>query len=173
MHHESVTLPQSTKGVEVSGTAPAEAEVAAENELGGVELVDECLDDRAAERRPRVETRDLLREFVERAQHEGRSLRYHSGSVERVEGLGLRLGIARLDRGDELQLGVADPDLVPGDELEAIPNDASPETIEGWDSANHLNLVLSLEAEFGVQFDTDEIAELTSVGAIRQRLAAG
>ncbi len=60
-----------------------------------------------------------------------------------------------------------------GDGLEDLPDEASPDTIEGWDSANHVNLVLSLEAEFGVEFETDEISELTSVGAIRQRLPAG
>ena len=60
-----------------------------------------------------------------------------------------------------------------GDELEDLPDEASPDTIGGWDSVNHVNLVVSLEAEFGVQFETDEISELTSVGAIRQRLPAG
>ena len=60
-----------------------------------------------------------------------------------------------------------------GDHINDIPQEASPETIDGWDSANHVNLILALEAEFGVQFETDEISELTSVGAIRQRLPAG
>lgn len=60
-----------------------------------------------------------------------------------------------------------------GDELKNLSDEASPDTIAGWDSANHLNLILSLEAEFGVEFETDEIAELTTVRAISQRLAAG
>lgn len=60
-----------------------------------------------------------------------------------------------------------------GDELKEIPDEASPDTISGWDSANHLNLILSLEAEFGVEFETDEIAELTTFRAIRQRLSDG
>jgi acyl carrier protein len=60
-----------------------------------------------------------------------------------------------------------------GEHLAAIPDEASPDTIEGWDSANHVNLVLALEGEFDLQFDADEISELTSVGAIRKRVAAG
>lgn len=55
-------------------------------------------------------------------------------------------------------------------DLDEVPDSASPDTIDAWDSASHLNLVLALEAEFGVQFDADEISELTSVGAIRQRI---
>jgi acyl carrier protein len=60
-----------------------------------------------------------------------------------------------------------------GENLAEIPDEASPETIEGWDSANHVNLVLALEAEFDLRFDTDEISELTTVGAIRKRIAVG
>lgn len=58
-----------------------------------------------------------------------------------------------------------------GEHLDEIPDAASPETIDGWDSANHVNLMLALEAEFDVRFDADEIAELTSVGVIRRRIA--
>jgi acyl carrier protein len=38
--------------------------------------------------------------------------------------------------------------------------------IEGWDSFAHINLMLCIEAEFGVEFDSDEIASLLSVGQI-------
>jgi len=40
--------------------------------------------------------------------------------------------------------------------------------VEVWDSFNQINLMLAIEAEFGVEFDSDEIGELTSVGAIVQ-----
>jgi len=53
----------------------------------------------------------------------------------------------------------------------ALTDEASPKTVPGWDSVNHLHLVLALEGEFGVQFDPGEIAELTSFGRIRERLA--
>lgn len=57
-----------------------------------------------------------------------------------------------------------------GADLPPLADQTSPETLGGWDSAKHLSLIMALEAEFCVEFDTDEIAELTTVGAIRQRL---
>ena len=51
-----------------------------------------------------------------------------------------------------------------------VQDDDSYETIPEWDSVNHINLILALEAEFGVEFDPGEIAELGSVAAIRARL---
>lgn len=52
----------------------------------------------------------------------------------------------------------------------AIGDGDSPQTVEAWDSVGHLNLVLALEGEFGVQFEAEEIPDLVSVGAIRRRL---
>lgn len=46
--------------------------------------------------------------------------------------------------------------------LESIRPDSSPETIETWDSLQHLNLVLALEQEFQVQFTPEEIETLIS-----------
>jgi acyl carrier protein len=48
----------------------------------------------------------------------------------------------------------------------SVTLDASPQTIEAWDSMGHLNLVLALEQEFGAQFSPEEIAAMTSVRAI-------
>jgi len=56
----------------------------------------------------------------------------------------------------------------------AIGADASPQTIENWDSLQHLNLALALEQEFDIQFTTDEIASLTdfshTVAAVEKRV---
>jgi acyl carrier protein len=49
---------------------------------------------------------------------------------------------------------------------------ASTETIETWDSLQHLNLVLALEQEFGVQFEPEEMERMTSVGRIVELLEA-
>jgi acyl carrier protein len=43
---------------------------------------------------------------------------------------------------------------------------SSPDNIESWDSLRHLNLVLALEQEFGIQFSPEEIEELLSVELI-------
>lgn len=51
-----------------------------------------------------------------------------------------------------------------------LTDEDSPRTIAGWDSVNHIHLVLALEAEFGLQFDPGEVAGLTSIGLIRQRI---
>ena len=58
-----------------------------------------------------------------------------------------------------------------GSDLAPLKEEDSPATVKGWDSLNHVHLMLALESEFGVQFDADEIAGLTAVGAIRRRLA--
>jgi acyl carrier protein len=39
----------------------------------------------------------------------------------------------------------------------------SPDTIEGWDSGKHVELVVALEGRFGCMFDPEEIPDLTSL----------
>jgi acyl carrier protein len=39
-------------------------------------------------------------------------------------------------------------------------------TVAGWDSMNHLNLVIALEESFGVSLTTEEVIQMTSVKAI-------
>lgn len=43
---------------------------------------------------------------------------------------------------------------------------SSPDTIESWDSLQHLNLILALEQSFGLEFEPEEIERMTSIGAI-------
>lgn len=54
--------------------------------------------------------------------------------------------------------------------IEQISDSDSPETIAKWDSVQHIHLIMSLEAEFDIQFDPSEIGELVSVRAIRERI---
>ena len=42
--------------------------------------------------------------------------------------------------------------------------------IERWDSFGHINLMLGIESEFGVEFDSDEIGTLVTVGQITKAL---
>jgi len=43
-----------------------------------------------------------------------------------------------------------------------INADSSPDNIDTWDSLMHMNLVLSLEQNFSVSFDDEEIIQLLS-----------
>jgi acyl carrier protein len=38
--------------------------------------------------------------------------------------------------------------------------------VEGWDSFNHINIILAVESHFGVKINTAEIEELHSVGEL-------
>jgi acyl carrier protein len=58
---------------------------------------------------------------------------------------------------------VADVFYVSPDELSPA---SSPETIEAWDSLQHLNLVLALEEVFAVDFTPEEIAEMKSMALV-------
>ena len=49
---------------------------------------------------------------------------------------------------------------------EEIKDESSPDTIESWDSLKHMNLVITLEEEFNVQFDIKDIPELTLLSQI-------
>jgi acyl carrier protein len=56
-------------------------------------------------------------------------------------------------------------------DLFAIPADritaeSSPETIESWDSTQHLNFVLALEEKFGFQLSPEEMEQMRNVGEI-------
>ena len=50
--------------------------------------------------------------------------------------------------------------------VDKINENSSPDTIELWDSLKHMNLVIALEEEFNVQFDTEDIPELTLLSQI-------
>lgn len=50
--------------------------------------------------------------------------------------------------------------------------DLTSEDIESWDSVMHLTLLLTLEQKFGVSFEPEQGASLTSVPAIKAALAA-
>ena len=55
--------------------------------------------------------------------------------------------------------------------IESILDEATTETLDGWDSIAHLNLVMALEDEFGVRFGDDQILGLSSCEAIADAVA--
>jgi acyl carrier protein len=50
---------------------------------------------------------------------------------------------------------------------ETITADASPDTIENWDSLRHMSLVLALEQEFNIEFTDDQVVEILSYQLIK------
>jgi acyl carrier protein len=53
-----------------------------------------------------------------------------------------------------------------------IQTDSTPETIESWDSIQHLNLVLTLEEKFDVQLSPEEIEQMRDIGRITKLIEA-
>jgi acyl carrier protein len=47
---------------------------------------------------------------------------------------------------------------------EQINEASTAEQIEGWDSVQHLNLILALETQFNVEFEPEEIEQMKSIG---------
>lgn len=60
------------------------------------------------------------------------------------------------------------------DVFEISPEEVIPElsstTLESWDSFRHLQAVLALEGEYGVQFDPQRVPELTTVALLQAEL---
>jgi acyl carrier protein len=50
-----------------------------------------------------------------------------------------------------------EPNIVPTAEMSA-------KDVDGWDSFNHINLILSVEQRFGIKFKTTELESLQNVG---------
>jgi acyl carrier protein len=60
------------------------------------------------------------------------------------------------------------------DILEIEPGQVTPELsigmVDTWDSFRHLQAILAIEGEYGVQFDPQRIPELTSVALLQGEL---
>ena len=60
------------------------------------------------------------------------------------------------------------------DVFEVAPEQVTPEfgvgTVESWDSFRHLQAILAVEGEYGVQLDPQRIPELTTVALIQSEL---
>lgn len=60
------------------------------------------------------------------------------------------------------------------DILEIEPEQVTPEltmgVVDNWDSFRHLQIILAVEGEYGVQLDPQRIPELTSVALLQAEL---
>ena len=78
---------------------------------------------------------------------------------------------------DEIYAGVNRilRDLFRDEDIEAGPATTA-EDIPGWDSFNHVNLIVAVEGRFGIKFRTAELETLRNVGEmvrlIETKLAA-
>lgn len=50
--------------------------------------------------------------------------------------------------------------------IDRATDSLSPRTLADWDSMQHLNLVLAIEAQLGVQFDPLEIEQMRTLGDV-------
>ena len=57
------------------------------------------------------------------------------------------------------------PDIELNDNLTA-------KDISGWDSFNHVNLIINIEEEFNVRFSNSEVGDLPDVGNLKTLLAS-
>jgi len=75
---------------------------------------------------------------------------------------------------DQIRGVASDLFNIPVDRITAA---SSPETIEMWDSIQHLNFVLALEEKFGLQLSPEEMEQLRNIGEaaklIESKLQAG
>ena len=46
----------------------------------------------------------------------------------------------------------------------SVTQQTTAEDVEGWDSFNHINIVVAVESKFGIKFHTAEVEELRNVG---------
>ena len=62
---------------------------------------------------------------------------------------------------------------IASDVLQAdVTAESSPETVENWDSVQHLNLVLALEEEYGFEFSPEDMDQAKTVGSLAQLVSA-
>jgi acyl carrier protein len=77
-------------------------------------------------------------------------------------------------REDDRSVGVSTVEEVVarvfGAESASLDASSSPESVEGWDSMGHLNLIAALEKDFNVSIDIGDAMEMVSVKRIREIL---
>lgn len=54
-------------------------------------------------------------------------------------------------------------DITDNDDV-TLTLDTKAEDVDGWDSVNHIKIILGIESEFGIRFEVDEINQSENVG---------
>lgn len=68
-----------------------------------------------------------------------------------------------------VQRVLADILEIPADK---ITPESSPDTLHQWDSIRHMNMILAVEGELGIEFSADEIERTNDVPTILSLLSA-
>lgn len=53
---------------------------------------------------------------------------------------------------------------------DSVNENTSTETVEAWDSMNHMNLIIAVEEEFGIKIFDDDAVELLSFSELSSYL---
>jgi len=53
-----------------------------------------------------------------------------------------------------------------------LTDDLTAKNVPGWDSFNHVNLIINIEEEFSVRFSNDEVGGMQNVGNLKKLLAS-
>jgi acyl carrier protein len=53
-----------------------------------------------------------------------------------------------------------------------VTADTSAPDVDGWDSVAHVNLMVAVESEFGIEFTTQELESMETVGDMARLVAA-
>ena len=53
-----------------------------------------------------------------------------------------------------------------------LNNNLTAKDVPGWDSFNHVNLIINIEEEFNVRFSNDEVGGMQNVGNLKSLLAS-
>ena len=49
-----------------------------------------------------------------------------------------------------------------------LKDDMTADDIEGWDSLQHINLIIALEKEFHIKFSLPEVKSLANIGGLKK-----
>ena len=47
-----------------------------------------------------------------------------------------------------------------------LTNESSPNTIENWDSLKQMEIIVSIEEEFNIEFDDDDVLNIKNIDSI-------
>jgi Acyl carrier protein len=60
-------------------------------------------------------------------------------------------------------------DVFDDDEI-IVNEETTSKDIDGWDSLEHINLIMAIEDEFGISFNIGEVTTMKNVGAMADKI---